>query len=164
MRARARVSRNFMPGQQESLKLLGILLRLFPELLQIETRGKLVPLNNVKVSSEEELARELNPKYKIKPRERGGKDSSEVIKLSDAVECVVDSLNQKGIVWELVKAAARDLVAGKSEFLPGDKLKDTLIDCLRENVMRQDTVRNSDRHTHTGRPARGHGYGGTHRF
>jgi len=149
-----------MAAEAQLIRLLPLVVRLFPQLTKLSPLvGKIIPLQDIEPTAEEDLARELNPKYKTKQHE-GFNDAAHVVKISDAIKCVEDSFNEKGIVWELVKAAVTSLAEGKTKTLPGENLMNAIVKCIREDALRQDTIRVKGRYRSPwARPAAGHGKG-----
>ncbi len=142
-----------------------IIIRLCPELRVGQvTRGKIVPLNKINPMNEAEEARALNREFKRQPRRDGTKDSSQVVNLDRAIKCVEETGGKGGLVSQVLRDCV--LVLIKGGYGTGDntteKLLNPIIQCLRENALRQDTPRVSKRTETHGRPARGHGHGRKH--
>jgi hypothetical protein len=148
-----------MAGEAQIVRLVPILIRLIPQLIRPTFyRGSAIVANNVTPATDEDLARELQQKIRVKADPRIN-DNSHVVKVSDAVHCVETEFSNTTLVLEFVKAAVKNLWAGKTEIAPSQRLADKIAACIREHACRQDTPRNSHRKTTHGRPARGHGRG-----
>jgi len=146
-----------MPNPQPIIEiLLPLIVRLFPSLVRLPVVGRIIPLFNVRPSTDEDLARALDREYK-RPRRSQGSDNTNVIKLDDAITVVEEVLGDGKLKAAGLLALAKELLdqsTGKSPI--GDKI----IEGLRENVLRQDTPRTTQppkQKYH--RPAEGHGEG-----
>jgi hypothetical protein len=143
------------------IRLLPLIIRLFPQLLkQTFHRGSIVFLSNIEPATDTELERELNAKIRVKRREETPKDSSSVIKVSEAIDAVEEVLNQAGIKRELLLSLVQALFGDTgNKRAPGQTTADKIAEKIRENSLRQNTARVKTRRTKYGRPAKGHGYG-----
>lgn len=140
------------------LRLLPFIIRLFPELVTGPLiRGRLIPLSQIKPASDEDLARELNRKVDLSPRRDGTQDSSQVIQLSEAINCVSSSFNNTTLIKEFLLVAVRSLIEGTTSRAAGQRMFNAMVECLRENALRQDTPRTlHETKTKFHRPAVGH--------
>lgn len=100
------------------------------------------------------LDRSMNWKPKKNP---AFNDATSVIKVSDAIQCLQGGVNNSSHVWNVIKQGLIAIVGTPSN--SAGPMADSVVQCLRENALRQDTPRRSIKSTRYGRPARGHGYG-----
>jgi hypothetical protein len=96
-------------------------------------------------------------KWNPKLRRQGPSDSSSVIKVSEALQCLKGQVNTGSRTLDILQQGIRALYSTPHNALEG--FADSVTQCLRENALRQDTPRARRRVTGHGRPARGHGYG-----
>jgi hypothetical protein len=141
----------------------------FPAEQIVKTAKAFVPqLGNIKLGStvmilaalaaetdgalEFQISRHVQKKTKKQVR-----DDSQVIKVSEAINCVDEQLRDPKVILRYAKAilsACLDPGAGDLD-LTADAAK-----CIRENALRQDTVRVKGRYRSPwARPAVGHGHG-----
>jgi hypothetical protein len=142
------------------IEILPALLRLFPVMRTLPiARGVAIPLTSNPLT-DPQAQQQLDAKLKLKQRERDKtKDSSQVIKLSDAIACVESKLNDTTLIWEFIKTAVPALIKGAQTHATSQDMFDKIVECLREDAMRQDTVRRGSKVIRNPRPARGHGEG-----
>jgi hypothetical protein len=146
-----------MPAEQLPAEiLLPIILRLFPALVRAPIVGRIIPLFNVKQSTDEDLARALARKYK-RPERKGFNDDVHVIKVSDAIDCV------ENVIGDGKVQAAGILVLAKMLFnqsTGGSPIGDKIIECLRDNCLSQESDRTTAKPKQRyHRPSLGHGEG-----
>lgn len=146
-----------MPGGAEIVRLLPFIIKLFPELAQSSILGKIIPLFKIDPATDEDLARELNKEVRIK--QKNNSDATSVIKVSEAIKCAKSSFDNTTLISEFVLEAAKSLIAGRQIDACGQRMFDQMVNCMRQNSLRQDTPRVASRTTSHGRPARGHGHG-----
>jgi len=149
-----------MPATVEIIRILPAILKLFPQLAKIPLiRGRLIPLNNIAPETDLDAARKLNRRFKRKPKE-GPADSSMVIIVDEAIKCVEDAGNNNGgVIWEVIKKGAQQLILGGGEENVTEQLLNPIVECIRENALRQDTPRIGHKVVNQPRPAKGHGHG-----
>jgi hypothetical protein len=117
--------------------------------------GRIIPLFNVKPSTDEDLARALNREFKRKP-DKSINDASHVVKLDDAIKCVEKTISDGKLQSAGMLTLAKMLL---DQSTGGSPIGDAIIACLRESVLRQDTVRTGSKVVRNPRPAVGHGHG-----
>jgi hypothetical protein len=155
-----------MPAQLDLVKIiLPALIRLCPELVAgTVTRGKIVTLLQIEPENQAEAIRKLSRKLKVKPRENFN-DETHVIKVSEAIKCIEKTNDkQKTFFLSMAQWAAKNMIGlggGDLDLGPMQTFMDATGACIRENCLRSDTIRNVDRQTKHGRPAKGHGKGRT---
>lgn len=148
-----------MPGEAQFIRLMPIIVRLFPQLVKATFyRGSVVTLNKVTPSPDEDLERELNRKIKQKSADKS-KDNQMVVKVSDAVACIEKGFNDTTLIKEFILTAAKALLEGRQSVACGQRMFDQMATCVRQKALRQDTPRAAHRTTRIGRPAKGHGKG-----
>jgi hypothetical protein len=147
-----------MPGF-EVARILPTIIRAFPELVRgSPTVGRILPLMNVEPTSDELLDRSLDRKFKRKTK-KGFNDEIYVIKLDDAISCVEKVFSAPDLKRKGLLALAREAINQTTGESP---LGTKIVDCLREHVLSQKSIRSKNRHgTSWGRPAVGHGKGRT---
>jgi hypothetical protein len=145
-----------MAGEQIGIEiLLPFIIRLFPQLVRAPIVGRIIPLFKVDPSTDADLARALQRDFKRKPDSRIN-DNVHVIKLSDAISCVEKTISDGKLQSAGVITLAKMLLDQRTG---GSPIGDAIIACLRENVLRQDTVRSGSKVIKSPRPAKGHGHG-----
>ena len=145
-----------MPSPLEIVRILPLIIKFFPEILGPVVRGRLIPLNNINPATDADAMEALNRAVKLKPRQ-GFNDAVHVIKCSEVKSCLEEKLD-KSLLLEVVKSATR-ILAGDATSNAGNIIGDRVMECIRENVLRQDTPRVRKIKTYIGRPAVGHGLG-----
>jgi L-asparaginase/Glu-tRNA(Gln) amidotransferase subunit D len=143
--------------------LLPVLTKIAPEIFQAEkiTRGKIIPINQINPMNDAQEARNLSREFRRQKRDDNTKDSSQVINLDRAIKCVEESGGKGGLVAQVVRKCVHALIVGGTGTGPNvtEDLLNPIVTCLRENALRQDTVRRTHRSSTYGRPAKGHGHG-----
>jgi hypothetical protein len=121
---------------------------------------RFIPFFDIKPKTEEQLAREFSNDVKVKTR-TDFNDANHVIKCSEAIKCVEKHFSETTLIWEFVKTAVKDLIAGETVKKPSEDLANRIAECIRENCLRSDTPRVLIEKKFYHRPARGHGKGRT---
>lgn len=151
----------FLVGQAvpSIVRMIPIIIRMFPQLTKFTFyRGSAIIANKIDPVSEEDLARELDRKIR-RDRKNESRDNQTVVKVKDAIDCVEKAFNETTLIKEFILTACKSLITGRQSSACGQSLFDRISNCIRENVLRQDTIRRSHRTTNFGRPAKGHGKG-----
>lgn len=142
-------------------EILKILIIIFPELLTaLEPwlgRGFIAILINILQEPDRDLARELDQKLNA-VKEKS--DNSSVIKVSKAIECVETSMRDGKLLLAVIKGLINALLSKNFEGAPRILL-DSIVTCLRENALRQNTPRVFSKTFRYHRPSKGHGHGRT---
>lgn len=142
-------------------EILKILIILFPELLTaLEPwlgRGFITVLINLLQDPQRDLARELDQKLTT---EKQKSDNSSVIKVSEAIKCVEESLKDGKVLLSVLKGLVNALMSQDFKGAP-QILLTSIVQCIRENALRQDTPRVFSKTFRYHRPSRGHGHGRT---
>lgn len=139
-------------------EILPAILRLFPLMRELPIiRGVAIPINDVVPMSDEEVARALNPKTKIKD-DKHFNDATHLVKCSDVMRCIENKFNDTTLLKEFLVIAAGRLVGNTGT--AAQNLADKMATCVREHALRQDTPRTtSPPRQKYHRPSKGHGTG-----
>jgi hypothetical protein len=142
-------------------EIVRILIILFPELLTaLEPwlgRGFIAILINILQDPDRDLARELDQKLQA-AKEKS--DNSSVIKVSEAIKCVEEAMKDGKLLIAVIKGLVNALISKNFEGAPRILL-DTIVTCIREHALRQDTPRVFSKTFRYHRPSKGHGHGRT---
>jgi hypothetical protein len=84
-----------------------------------------------------------------------------VIKVSDAIKCIEDGFNATTLVKEFFLVAVRSLIAGTQVQAAGQRLFDSMSNCIRSKALGQKSERTYEVKKGYHRPALGHGKGRT---
>src|SRR5678815_2065163 len=130
----------------EIARILPTVVKFFPELVKSAPAvGKVIPLNSVLEEPDADAMEALQRKVKVKP-DKTFNDNSSVIKVSEAIKCVEKTFNDTTILLELGKYVIRQLLEGSKTEFAAERIANGIAKCLRENSLRQDTVRIKGRH------------------
>lgn len=133
-----------------------------PGLVDIPVLGKILilfaPGGGDDLKAQEAL--EAAAKKTLKDRaERVQKNARYVLKASDAMKCVEDSLGNGGFLLALGKALVNQVAGRAAGVSATDLITDRIFDCIESKVLRQDSPRKAKQAKYYGRPAGGHGKG-----
>lgn len=126
--------------QAPIVRLLPILIKLFPELLKDTPKlqlGKVIPILEQDPSSDELLERAYERQPRFKRKTRKIKDTKFVVSLDAAIKCVEDAINDKTLSRLGVLKLAAQLVSTSG----GSPIGDKIIECLRSKVLPQTAKR-----------------------
>jgi hypothetical protein len=143
---------------EELVRILPLILRLFPELATSPLIGKIIPLFKIDPRSDTDLARALNRELKV-PKHHGFNDNTAVIKVSEAIKCVETKLGNGKVLLSFLKGIVNSLKSAEGKNA-AELLASDIAACIREDSLRQNTPRTTDppRQKYH-RPAKGHGKG-----
>lgn len=148
-----------MAGEAQLVRLIPIIVRLFPQLIKTTFyRGSVVVANKVTPATDEQLDPNLERKIDRR-REDQSKDNQMVLKVSAALKCVEENFNNTTLIKEFIFVACESLLKGVQTKACGQRMFEKIATCIREHALRQDTPRAAHRSTRYGRPAKGHGHG-----
>ncbi len=137
--------------------LIPIIIRLWPAVPEIPVIARLLVIFQLHPSTDAELERALAYNYKRKPKQHGPDKDTGVVKLDDAIKCVEQKIGDGNISRKGIIALAKLLFNPVEKTSP---IGDSIIECLRESALRQDTPRVYSRSVRGfRRPAKGHGHG-----
>jgi hypothetical protein len=151
-----------MPVGELATELVETALTFAPWLVDIPVLGRILVLfaphggNDIKAL--EELQRSADQK-KQERTDRIKKNARYVLKASDAMQCVADSLGNGGFLLELGKALLNQVAGRTTGVSAPDVLMDKIFACIESKTLRQDTPRTLVERKSYHRPARGHGKG-----
>lgn len=151
-----------MPAVIEEVPLLAeAALFLAPALGNVPVIGRLILLlaggHHGDHQAVEKLAKQADKK-KTDRKTRIQRNARYVIKASDAMECVEKNI-MNGRFLLLLGRGLLNTLWGQGDSSAPDLMVDRIFTCIEEHVLRQDTIRRSQRTSKIGRPAKGHGYG-----
>ena len=145
------------------MQILRIIPLIFPALLEFISRipwlARLAVLIHAsRPMNESEALEALNRAQKwTRKLKQGYNDSTHVIKVSDAIECVGAQVNSAPQAFRVLKEALKAILGTPGNSL--SQLGDDVVDCLRAKSLGQDSERVwSVKHRYH-RPSRGHGRG-----
>jgi hypothetical protein len=153
--------------------LIPVVVRLFrmlaedtPEIGRLMVRkGDAIGFTSTNPINEKDAVQALARKYKIKQRDPRlpGKDSSNVIKVSDAIDIIEKQGNKGSPLWAAVKSGVKIVSLGalgiQNTESAIESILDPIVQEIRENALRQDTPRVFSHTFRYHRPSKGHGYG-----
>jgi hypothetical protein len=132
-----------------------------PELADIPVLGRIAvllsgtnQLNDTHALEEFQRAKDRQKAQREKERDD---NSRYVIKVSEALKCVDDSLFNTGVLMAFLKGLV-NVILGKTQTMD-DLMYDKIKTCILENRLRQDTPRVFSTTGRYHRPSRGHGKG-----
>jgi hypothetical protein len=139
--------------------LIPIIVKMFPAVRELPIiRGLAIPLMDVEPTSDLLLERALQHRIRIKRNPKKTKDTSMVITVESACDCVERVLSSGKFQKLGVLEAARILQGGKAT--GENPIAEAMAECFRENVLFQKNPRaRQHAYTYEKRPCRGHGFG-----
>lgn len=131
-----------------------------PWLVDVPVLGRILlwlsPHGGNDLKAMEELQKQADAK-KQDTKTRIDRNARYVLKASEAMKCVDQTVNSGGVLLALGKALLNTVRGAGGN--AGDILTDRIFLCIEEKVLRQDTPRVKRTATNYHRPARGHGKG-----
>lgn len=151
-----------MPSVIEEIpEIIRTALILMPELANIPVLGRIAlllsgtnQLNDTHALEEFSKAKERQKAQREKERDENARY---VIKVSEALKCVDDSLFDTTILMAFLKGLI-NVIVGKTQTMD-DLMYDKIKQCILENRLRQDTPRVFSKTFRYHRPSKGHGKG-----
>ena len=126
--------------------------------LRLPFLGRILSLFQRPISDADAL-RQLNEAQNWRPRRRPGfNDAAHVVKVSEAIACVQQQVNNRAHWIAVAKEMVRSLVGTPKNSM--SDLGDTVADCIRTKALPQTSARvRKKSKTGLHRPALGHGHG-----
>lgn len=148
-------------------RILPYIIRLFPEIARqapplrnVFVLGQIEPLSDELV--DEALNRDLNKEIDLRLRRQSDRDNQQVIKLAEVREVLKEHFTQVSAVRsmaEAIKNIIGGVLANRRDGANFYNFVEQLMDKMRENALRQNTVRTYRQKVGPLRPAVGHGHG-----
>lgn len=138
----------FLVGQSVApiIRLLPVIVKLFPELLKISPRiqlGKVIPIISTSPEADTQLAQRLAQKLKLR-KKKDFNDNAHVVKVSDVRECLEKHFGEGNLLKDIALGLC-NTIAGKAETDPnktgGGIAGNAIMDCVREKVLKQTSAR-----------------------
>jgi hypothetical protein len=144
-----------MPGVEEIPAIVRTVVDLAPALKEVPIlRGLIVPLMKVPGNDTQELENYLSAvdKRKKQRQKTRTKNARYVIKISDAMQCVEDTVMSGQIAIQFGKALVTNITGKTSGVSAGDGLYDQILQCMLKKRLQQKNKRSWGRYAKTRGP------------
>lgn len=125
-------------------------------------RGSVVLLAELAAQTDALMQAQIKRHVRTKKRKKEKSDDWQVIKVADAIDCVETWQTDPKVLYQLAKNIVSTILDPALPGGPSFELPDPgeqIIQCIRENALRQDTPRVPKTVSYYARPAKGHGFG-----
>lgn len=151
-----------MPVSELAGELVETALTFAPWLEDIPVLGRILLIFSPSGGNDLKALEELQAALKAKEQERATKirnNARYVLKASDAMQCVENTLGNDGILLALGRALLNTVAGRATGASAPDALMDSIFACIESKVLSQKSKRTKVERTFYHRPAKGHGSG-----